>query len=519
VSRSFITSSSHRVLGAKYRLVRPLVAGGMGTVWIAEHLSLRSAVAVKLLSREIAETEEGEQRFLREARTAASLRSPHVVQILDHGVDAGTPYIVMELLDGESLATRLQREQQLGPVQTERIVRHVARAVGRAHEAGIAHRDLKPSNIFIVANDEEELVKVLDFGIAKTSEEWTSALAGRTRTGTFLGTPGYVSPEQAEGARTVDYRTDIWSLGVIAFECLLGRPPFVGESFGSLLLAICSRPLPVPSEHGPLPRGFDEWFARACARDPEQRFQSAREASNELRRLLDLSGGEASGPGLASGELRPEEPVRPRLDLLAESVASGVSSRPPFGMSAGAASVAPFGSTAVSSGSGIAPRREQRRGRWVILASALGIVALGLLARSCFDSHEPKPLEVMAQEALRPKPVASMPAAGAAAPEAPSGLVVVPASLPELPLPEPSMPEPSPLEGGTLGTAAAELAPAAKATPRAERRVRWLRPASAAARPAEARAPASHRAPTPPATSSINLGLVPPEPAPSRSAP
>ncbi|MEY2932983.1 MAG: hypothetical protein RL033_3732, partial [Pseudomonadota bacterium] len=100
MSRSFITSSSHRVLGAKYRLVRPLVAGGMGTVWIAEHLSLRSAVAVKLLSREIAETEEGEQRFLREARTAASLRSPHVVQILDHGVDAGTPYIVMELLDG-----------------------------------------------------------------------------------------------------------------------------------------------------------------------------------------------------------------------------------------------------------------------------------------------------------------------------------------------------------------------------------------------------------------------------------
>ncbi|MEY4546784.1 MAG: hypothetical protein RL685_2979 [Pseudomonadota bacterium] len=515
MSRSFITSSSHRVLGEKYRLVRPLVAGGMGTVWIAEHLSLRSAVAVKLLSREIAETEEGEQRFLREARTAASLRSPHVVQILDHGVDAGTPYIVMELLDGESLATRLQREQQLGPVQTERIVRHVARAVGRAHEAGIAHRDLKPSNIFIVANDEDELVKVLDFGIAKTSEEWTSALAGRTRTGTFLGTPGYVSPEQAEGARTVDYRTDIWSLGVIAFECLLGRPPFVGESFGSLLLAICSRPLPIPSEHGPLPRGFDEWFARACAREPEQRFQSAREASNELRRLLDLSGGEESGAGLAAGEPRLAEPVRPRLDLLAESVASGVSSGvssgasspPPFGMSAGgAASVAPFGSTAVSSSSGIPPRREQRRSRWVVLASALGIVVLGLLARSCFDSHDPQPLEVMAQEALRPKPVASVPAVAASAPEAASSLVVAPPSLPE-----PSTPQPSTAAPPTA-------APSPEPSP-PERRVRWLRPASAAARPAAERSPASHRAPTAPATSSINLGLVPPEPSPSRSAP
>jgi serine/threonine-protein kinase len=275
------------VLGGKYRLVRQLDQGGMSSVWLAEHLGLNAPVAVKLISPEVAHTEDGIQRFLREARTAASLRSAHVVQIFDYGVEAGTPYIVMELLRGETLATRLRRVGQLSPAETTVVLRHVARAVGRAHDAGVIHRDLKPANVFICHDEDQAVIKLLDFGIAKaTASMLGSSLASQTRTGEFIGTPMYASPEQVEGVRGLDHRTDIWSLGILAYECLLGRPPFAGESFASLLLCICSRPLPVPSSRGAVPPGFDAWFGLACARDRNRRFQSARAAAEALRQAL-----------------------------------------------------------------------------------------------------------------------------------------------------------------------------------------------------------------------------------------
>ncbi|HKO94868.1 MAG TPA: protein kinase, partial [Polyangiaceae bacterium] len=260
----------------------------MGSVWLAEHLSLHSPIAIKLISKEFAQNEEGLQRFLREARLAASLRSPHVVQIFDYGVEQGAPYIAMELLEGESLAQRLTRVRRLSLSQTELVLRHVGRAVARAHDVGVVHRDLKPGNIFIVRNEDEELIKLLDFGVAKhTIDTPSHSVAAQTRTGAFLGTPFYVSPEQARGSKAVDHRTDIWAIGVIAFECLIGRPPFDADTFGDLVHAICSQPIPVPSEHASVPGGFDTWFARACARDRAARFQSVREAIAELRRVLD----------------------------------------------------------------------------------------------------------------------------------------------------------------------------------------------------------------------------------------
>jgi eukaryotic-like serine/threonine-protein kinase len=289
------------VLGQKYRLIRQLDAGGMGSVWLAEALHLSSLVAVKTMDTALAATPEAAQRFLREARTAASLRSPHVVQILDYGVHDGTPFIAMELLEGESLATRLEREGRLASwEQTELVLRHVARALGRAHDAGVIHRDLKPANIFLVRDEEEEIVKLLDFGIAKaTAASSSAALASNTRTGEFLGSPAYASPEQLQASKTLDHRADIWSFGVIAYECLLGRAPFASDSFVGLLLAICAGPLPVPSEQGPVPAGFDAWFARVCAREVEERFQSVREASAELKRVFGTargSGATLSGP-------------------------------------------------------------------------------------------------------------------------------------------------------------------------------------------------------------------------------
>jgi serine/threonine-protein kinase len=190
----------------------------------------------------------------------------------------------------------------------------------RAHEAGIIHRDLKPENIFIVRNDDEELFKVFDFGIAKVE----APVGNATRTGSLLGTPSYMSPEQAEGASNLDQRTDIWALGVIAYRCLLGKLPFSEPTLPQLVLAICTRPLPVPSRRGPVPDGFDAWFARACARSRADRFDSARRASTELSAVLGETLGSAedtpsssTNPLLASAVLPAPVSLRPQLSRLA----------------------------------------------------------------------------------------------------------------------------------------------------------------------------------------------------------
>src|SRR5690606_29037589 len=147
------------------------------------------------------------------------------------------------------------------------------------------HRDLKPSNIFLISNDDEELAKVLDFGIAKSLDPSDTLNGEGTKSGVMVGTPYYMSPEQAAASGEVDASTDIWAMGILAFECLLGRLPFLENSLGGLVLAICARPLPIPSDWGPVPNGFDAWFARACAREPSDRFASAREAASEFRAL------------------------------------------------------------------------------------------------------------------------------------------------------------------------------------------------------------------------------------------
>src|SRR5882724_9030030 len=297
-----------KILAGKYQLERELGRGGMGSVWLAQHLTLHSPVAIKLIDETVVTNPEALTRFLREAQAAASLRSPHVVQILDHGVDNGVPFIVMELLDGESLAARIERVRRLSPQETARIMTQVGRAMTKAHEAGVVHRDLKPDNIFLVRNDEEELAKVLDFGIAKSSTHGAAAsVASTTRTGSVLGTPYYMSPEQAEGAKGVDHRTDIWAMGVIACECLVGSRPFDAETLGALLLAICAREMPVPSRVGPVPPAFDAWFARACSRDVGQRFATAKEAAQELR---SVCAGESMSAYAGLPVLGPRAPVQ-----------------------------------------------------------------------------------------------------------------------------------------------------------------------------------------------------------------
>jgi serine/threonine-protein kinase len=274
----------------------------MGSVWRAEHLTLHSAVAIKLMDPAIAETPEGAERFRREAQAAASLRSTHVVQVLDYGVEDGTPYLVMELLQGESLAACLERERCLTPARTLAIMTQVSRAIGRAHTASIVHRDLKPDNIFLVKEDDQEVVKVLDFGIAKTDA--TAFGDMKTRTGMVMGTPHYMSPEQTEGKRTVDYRTDLWAIAVIVCECMTGMQPFRGETWGELVLNVCARPIPIPSTLAAVPPGFDAWFAKATNRDPSERFGSAQELVSALRDVVEGRVATGANPQLVGGNVR-----------------------------------------------------------------------------------------------------------------------------------------------------------------------------------------------------------------------
>jgi serine/threonine protein kinase len=395
---------SQRVLAGRYRLERRLEVGGMGTIWRAEHLVLQAPVAVKLIDRDAVPDEDTVARFLREAKAAATLRSPHVVQILDYGMDEGAPFIVMELLEGENLAQRLRRVGRLGAAETVRIVTHVGRAMARAHEASIVHRDLKPENVFLVHNADEEIAKVLDFGVAKIDQGALAVEGARTRTGSILGTPYYMSPEQAQGNKTVDSRSDLWALGVIVFECLTGKRPFFSDGLGDLVLQICVRELPVPSHVADVPLGFDAWFERALQRDPDLRFQTAREMTDSLREVL--------GVELRDGATPPPEVA---VSMSSDTLESLPASSPGSSTGRRASHPDPAAATLAIAPAVVSTLSERRRAAWAetplpsevppphsglgsvvaVAAVALGIgLAGGLLA---LRSHEP---EVMPQPVI-----------------------------------------------------------------------------------------------------------------------
>jgi serine/threonine protein kinase len=294
------------LVAGKYEVVRLIGRGGMGSVWEGRHVSLGTKVAIKFIDKQHAESEEARSRFVNEARAAATIETKHAIRIFDHGMtEEGRPYIVMEMLVGEALDARLERLGQISLQETARVLGQVCRALQRAHGAGIIHRDLKPENIFLVhaSDDDDETAKVLDFGIAKIMGPPGTGLTSSTKTGAVLGTPYYMSPEQARGLKNLDYRSDLWSLGVIAYRCVTGRLPFEGESVGDLLVKICTSPPPQPSLTMPeLPSSFDAWFFRALAREPADRFASATELGEALTMAAGLSvhRGPASGSALRS---------------------------------------------------------------------------------------------------------------------------------------------------------------------------------------------------------------------------
>jgi serine/threonine-protein kinase len=329
------STEARRLIGDRYELEALIGKGGVGEVWRARHVALNSRVAIKFLQPASAQRESAKRRFTTEAQVTAQLRTPTAVQVFDFGItDDGQPYLVMELLEGETLGLRLQRVKRLAVADTARVLAQAARALQRAHQLGIIHRDFKPDNIVVFEDDEgREQVKVLDFGVAKLvgSLEEQAAPDGAsgsspsfTRTGAVLGTPLYMAPEQIRDATSVDPRVDIWAFGVVAFECLTGRPPFSGSNLLELFARIQSGLHPSANFLEPsVPAGFDAWFEIACAPDPAKRFPNATIAWKQLAVALEIAGGDSSpslsgvlDPNAASGErrvlvVRDAQPVEP----------------------------------------------------------------------------------------------------------------------------------------------------------------------------------------------------------------
>jgi serine/threonine-protein kinase len=379
----------------------------MGSVWVADHLALKTEVVVKFMSKELAASPDAVARFSREAAAAARVKSPHVVQTFDHGLtSSGVPYIVMELLEGADLAAHLERRGRLSPSEVSALYVQIGKALGKAHAVGIVHRDIKPDNIFLCDGDAGEVfVKILDFGIAKADAQ----LGSNTSTGQIMGTPFYMSPEQILAHKDIDLRADVWALGVVAFECLTGQRPYDGESVGALTLAIHNTETPRPSSRNPaLPRAFDAWFAKACAIAPDARFSSAKEASQAL--------------ALALGERVPEGP---NIVVEAGAVASAAAA------------------TILSSERAIelAEARPPRRAGPVVVGAVLSVaVVIGVLSLLVRTTPEPAPAP---PSAIEPAALSTVAPALPALPND-AGLAM-PAPKPAIPIASARVVEPRPV--------------------------------------------------------------------------
>ncbi len=274
------------MLGGRYRLLTCIGRGAMGEVWKGEHIALHTTFAIKLVDASAhRDGQEILERFKIEGQAAGRLRSPNIVQVFDYGTEGSTAYMAMELLEGETLADRLARVGRFSLADTARVMYEIAQGLSLAHEQGIIHRDLKPQNVFLARIAGRVTVKILDFGIAKlTLSAPVDTL--KTSAGMMVGTPAYMSPEQIMGDADVSAQSDLWQLGVIAYECVTGRMPFDATSMADLFVRICSAPLPVPSKIAPVPESFDAWFAHAMQRVPEKRFRSAQEMADALADIV-----------------------------------------------------------------------------------------------------------------------------------------------------------------------------------------------------------------------------------------
>ena len=415
-----------------YRILEPLSRGGMGSVYRAEHTMLERQAALKVLRPELTTNPQLVQRFLNEAKAAALIRHPGIVEVYDYGTtDDGTSYIVMELLEGTSLGNRLGELGKLPELEAMVIARGVASALKAAHQQNIIHRDLKPDNIFLVPDPDGptgERVKVLDFGIAKLLDP---KRAFQTQTGALIGTPIYMPPEQARAAGEIDHRADLYALGCMLYQMLVGRPPFVAAGAGELIsMHLFNAPQP-PSELGPVSPELERIVLRLLEKEPYARFQNAGELIDALDPLLKRTGRAAGG--------------------LAGKLAGGLAGPPRRGGGGGGrGETAPAfaGRLPLSLADELGPAPPEPKSRMglvagLITAAAIAAVALFLVTRGSGEdvpSHDGGSGSATATE-VAPAPSPTVPAPVQPAPTPTPPPEPAPAPTPPSPAPTPAPPE------------------------------------------------------------------------------
>jgi len=322
------------LLAGKYRITREIGRGGMAAVYEAENVDIGKRVAIKVLAQELTTSAIVVERFLREARAAAAIRSPYICDVYDSGkLEDGRPFLVLELLEGDSLYERMTKIRLIPVDTTLSIITQTCRGLTKAHAASIVHRDLKPENIFLTKDEEGKLLaKILDFGLAKFYAPMGGSpqQARLTREGAVFGTPAYMSPEQVRGQGAVDLRADLWALACIVYECFTGRTVWSTEQGVAMTFAqIASAPLPRPAQYRPdLPESFTMWFDQALDRNIEKRFQTAKEFAEALTMALTPGRGSFPGAGPISMNESTPMPGTPNPFLTGGSSAFGPAPKP-----------------------------------------------------------------------------------------------------------------------------------------------------------------------------------------------
>ena len=422
------------VLAGKYRVERVLGVGGMGVVVAAHHIQLDEKVALKFLVREAASDPNACARFAREARMAVKIKNEHVARVSDVGeLESGSPYMVMEYLEGEDLSAWVKQRGRIPVDQATDFVLQACVAVADAHALGIVHRDLKPANLFCVMRSDAQLtIKVLDFGISKLTEQLGGASgSAMTKTSTVMGTPLYMAPVQMRSAKAVDARSDIWSLGVILFELITGRSPFCADSVMELALKVADDPPPPLRTLLPdAPEGLERVLLRCLEKEPDRRYPNVGELAIALlpfgqersKASVDRISRIISAAGLSTSGRLPEIPLVASAPTLSLDV---MVTGPVLGQS--------------TAGVVSAPAKPSRSYLPIVTVVVAGIVAVvALLTLGGKGREEPRAVANAATVASAPSapafsaPVDTTSVAAPPTPPATSAPVVAPSSAPSV---------------------------------------------------------------------------------------